>query len=182
MKKTHLLALACSAAFLCGKSHAAVTISDVVMTPTSVSFSISGTLPALTGFNDNLLYVTNASNLAASPGFALGEFITSTSSSFSGTQSLNSMFTGSTALGDYFLVQFAADLVGNAEINGAFTASFSTEAFDPSQVSSLNFYWGRNDTPADSGTYLGTAAVVPEPTGFALLAAGAGLAGLRRRR
>ena len=183
MKKTHLFALAlAAAAVLCTEARAAVTISDVTLTPTSVTFTINGTLPTLTGFNENLLYVTNTIDLSASPGFALGEFITSSSSSFSGTQTLNSMFTGSEALGDYFLVQFASDLVGSAAINGTFTANFSTTAFDPSQVSTLNFYWGRTDTAADSGTFLGTAAVVPEPSSVILLLGGVAIAGLRRRR
>ena len=154
----------------------AITIANFSLTEESLSFYISGTLPAplLNG-----LYFVNP-DVWASPGFALGSDMAS-SYSFVGT-SFNSMpplwnsgsiGTGNPFFGDYLFVAFQ----NSKELSGTITASWSSPAFNLSQVTSLDVYWSDNGSldpnRITNGTYLTSVAVVPEPSTTALLIAGA---------
>ena len=167
----------------------AVDIANFSLAENSLSFYISGTLPAplLNG-----LYFVNP-DVWANPGFALGSDIRASSYSFIGT-SFNSMpplwnsgsiGTGNPFFGDYLFVAFQ----NSKEISGTITATWSSPAFNPSQVTSLNVYWSDNGSldpnRITSGTYLTSVAVAPEPATTALVVLGAAVATfsvLRRRK
>jgi hypothetical protein len=171
------------------QSQAAVVITNLQLTTTSISFDISGTMPTAVATNNlGTLFIVNP-NLSASPGFALNVvgFSNATSSSFSGTQAMRSVappaYLGAPHFGDYAGFSLAADLAANETIIGTFTATWATPQMNPAAVTSLDFYWGTDPFGApNSGTLLGNVAV-PEPSGSALLLCSlAALAGRRRRR
>jgi hypothetical protein len=167
---TGLLALASA-------SRAAIQINNFQLTPTSVSFDISGTLPATPpGSSRHSLIFSNPSILAY-PGFALGEFNTAQSISFSGSQTLGIVSTGGSQFGDYFYAGFVTENWSNAyqfqpgeAINGHLTANWSMPAFDLSATSYLNFYWGdaTGSSLQNTGVLL-TTVPVPEPSALCLL-------------
>jgi hypothetical protein len=155
----------------------AIIIADLSLTEASLSFYISGTLPAPLL---NSLYFVNP-DVGANPGFALGSSIMASSHSFNGTSlnatpplwNSNSIGTGNSFFGDSFFVAFQ-----NSEgLAGTVTATWSSTAFNPSQVTSLDVYWGNSGSldpnAITSGTYLTSVAVIPEPSTSALLFAGA---------
>jgi hypothetical protein len=177
---------------------AQILIQNFVLTTNSVSFAISGTLPTSTPPNDlNTLYFVNT-NVAASPGFALGDNTLSLSNSFSGTNALRTSFnpvgTGPVLYGDYFYVSFENLFVAEQPIFGTLNASWNTNAFNPAAVASINVFWGADNllpiNPAIqqpsriTGGKLLTTVVVPEPSTCALLAmsAAGALWWARRRR
>jgi hypothetical protein len=172
------------------QSQAAVVITNLQLTTTSISFDISGTMPtAVPADSPGFIFITNPS-LSASPGFALNaNFTPATSGSFSGTQTLmesREAFLGESSFGDYMAIGFDSELTANEAIMGTFTAAWATPQINPAAVTSLNFYWGASasNTPPNNGTLLGNFAVgaVPEPTGAALLLTGLAIAAGRRRR
>jgi hypothetical protein len=163
-------------------SHAAIQVANFQLTPTSVSFDISGTLPATApGSSRHSLIFSNPSILAY-PGFALGEFNTAQSISFSGIHNLAIVSTGGSQFGDYFYCGFLNENWSNAyqfqpgeEINGHLTANWSVPAFDLSATGQLNFYWGdaTGSSLQNTGVLL-TTVQVPEPRALCIL----GLCGL----
>lgn len=161
-------------------AQAAITVSNLTLSPTSVSFDISGTFPTPTVGSQGALFFANPT-FNASPGFALGDFDYVISMSFSGSQSLFGIYTGNANVGDYFVVEFLDDLTDGESISGTLTASWGITAFDPSQVTSLEVRWGTDGFAL--GSVIATASVVPEPTSFVLLEVAAlGLILARRRR
>ena len=174
-----------------------ISITNFSLTGTSVSFHISGTFPGTTvpPFPQALFFANP--NIMASPGFALGNFIHSSSSSFTGSQALSSyapVSTGRTEspdFGDYFYVAFENDFSTGEAISGTLNANWSSTAFDPSQVTSLDVFWGASSSPPigiSNGSILLTTVAVPEidPTGMgsvlALIGGGLGLLERRRKR
>jgi len=181
MKKTPLFALACAAtAMFCMEAKGAVTLSDITVTPNSITFTISGNLPASTTGGENVLVLTNPVT-GESPGFVLEDFAFPTSNSFTGSQTLGGIFTSGSSYGDVIFIQFPADLASSAALNGTFSATWSGAPLDPTAVTSLDLYWGNTSGPT-TGVYLGSMAVVPEPSSVILLLGGVAIAGLRRRR
>jgi len=174
-----------------------ISITNFSLTSNSVSFSISGNFPSpAPDQNPGLLVFVNF-NKTASPGFALGNFLGSSSKSFSGSQSLSTVKTGNSSNGDYFFTSFINAFTANEAISGALTANWTlpdAPAFDPSQVTNLNVFWGtRSSAPFngawDSGilltTVATTSAAVPEidPAGMgSILALVTGALGLIERR
>jgi hypothetical protein len=83
-------------------------------------------------------------------------------------------------------------LTTGESILGTLTATFGSTVFNPSAVTSLNIYWGSNESlpinPAmqpsviTGGTFLATAAVIPEPSSALLLCVAAALTASRRRK
>ena len=175
----------------------AISITNFSLTGTSVSFYISGTFPstAVPPFPQSLVFANPT--IMASPGFALGNFMASSSSSFTGSQALRSygpVSTGRTEspdFGDYFYVAFENDFSIGEAISGTLNANWSSTAFDPSQVTSLEVFWGAGTTPPigiSNGSIFLTTVAVPEiaPAGMgrvlALIGGGLGLLERRRKR
>lgn len=165
---------------------AAVVVNNLVITGTTISFGISGTLPAgAPAQYRETLYVVNP-DPSADPGFALGNFKNASSSSFTGSQPLATstrMLTGGAGFGDYLIINFKNELAAGESISGTFTGTWSSTTFDPSQVSSLNLFWGSDDLSSiNTGALLGAVAV-PEVSSVSLLIAGAAVVlPIRRRR
>ena len=163
------------------------TISGFTMTRNSVTFQIRGEFPALVPpRSSNALYFTNPVILA-NPGFALSsDFRSAGSYSFTGSQPLRSspvpVALGAPNFGDYFYVSFANPLAAGETIDGTLTASWTTDVFDPSAVTSLDVYWGGGTTVGlvNRGTLL-TSTAVPEPSAAILIAGGLCLTFVRRR-
>jgi hypothetical protein len=194
LTRSGFLALALSFSLLAApQAEAAVVITNLVMTTTSISFDISGTMPTtVPGSSPNVIFFTNPS-LSASPGFALNTSFTSTNSaSFSGTQPLRSVGGGPAGLGfssfgDYGVFGLQEALTASESLMGTFTATWPTPRLNPAAVTSLDFYWGASNgsSHVNTGTFLGSAAVggsVPEPSGTALLLCGLATVAARRRR
>lgn len=170
------------------QSQAAVVITNLQLSTTSISFDISGTMPtAVPSLQRDGIFVTNP-NIFASPGFALNSsFTVAPSWSFSGSQTLSNVVLGAPSFGDYAVLNWSSPLAANETIMGTVTATWATPLLNPAAVTSVAIYWGsENDVAApNTGTLLGNAAVVavPEPTGAALLVCSlAAVAGRRRRR
>ena len=168
-----------------------LSVSNFEMTSTSVLFDLSGTLP-LSGpvtASEGFFFVNP--NESESPGFALGDFLPSTSNEFTGPQPLRGesdfspIATGGIDFGDYFFVVFQNPLVPGEAISGRVTANWNSQAFDPTAVSSLNVYWGAaDDLSLTTGVLVDTVTVgVPEPAAATLIGAFlVGTATVRRRR
>lgn len=179
MKSTTTVVSAIAAAILtfgtctC-EADADIVISDFFLTENSLSFIISGTFPSLLPVDNlNALLFVNP-DVTADPGFALGNFLSAATFSFSGTQPLRDdepVATGTPSFGDYFFVAFENDFTDGEAILGSLTATWSTTAFDPSQLSMLDVYWGNDDNNGVVGTgiYL-TSVTVPEPSSLCIVA------------
>jgi hypothetical protein len=174
----------------------AISITNFSLTGTSVTFHISGTFPGTTvPPRPQGLFFANP-NIMASPGFALGDPIRSSSYSFTGSQALSSsvyfpVSTGNPDYGDYFYVAFENDFSIGEAISGTLNANWSSTAFDPSQVTSLDVFWGAGSSPPigiSNGSILLTTVAVPEidPAGMgsvlALIGGGLGLLERLRKR
>ncbi|HMP80503.1 MAG TPA: PEP-CTERM sorting domain-containing protein [Pirellulaceae bacterium] len=164
-----------------------IVFSDFLITPNSVSFNISGTLPNPAPFFPDAFYFCNP-DINAYPGFSLG-FVAASSYSFSGVQPLrpgDGVSGGDAGYGDFFYVAFANNLSVGETVSGHLTASWDSDVFDPSQVTSLDVFWGWNGGLANTGTYLASVNVIPEPSSVLLLGLGLVLSvsrrGLRRQR
>jgi hypothetical protein len=166
-------------------SQAAVSIVNFQLTATTLSFDISGTMPATAPANNRNGFAIINPDFAASPGFALGNFTSANTRSFTGTQALSGILTGNSS-GDYALVLFSSPLTAGEAISGTFSATWSTPAFDPAAVTQLNVQWGStNGSSVGDGVQLALVPVnapVPEPSGAALLLTGLAVAAGRRRR
>jgi len=190
MKSTSTVASALAVAILAfgtytREANADIVISNFSLTENSLFFEISGTFPGLLPAGESsALYFVNP-DVTANPGFALGEFIASTTFSFSGTQPLRSISpvaTGGPDFGDYFYVAFQNDFANGEAISGSLTATWNTTAFDPSQVTTLEVYWGNDDSSGlvGTGTYL-TSVAVPEPSSWCFVALSCIALVIRRR-
>jgi hypothetical protein len=181
-----LAALLFLSASLVRKTDAAISITHFSLTPGSLSFDIFGTMP--TALPDDLIGVFFFINPSpsANPGFALGEWIGATSAAFIGSHALRTdpppISTGGPSFGDYFYVALAGALAPNEAINGTVKASWASVAFDPSQVSTLNVFWGADQNGSILGGTLLSQVSVPEPTwGLLIVLGAAGLASRRKR-
>jgi hypothetical protein len=196
MKTSTIIAVVTTSPFLGFmpfEANAAISIPGLVLTERSFSIDLSVTLPdSVPPTRQFALFFVNPS-VAANPGFALGFFLSASSKSFTGTQTLGGIGTGNPSNGDYFYVIFSNGLSSGESVFGRLTATWSSAAFDPSQVDYLDVYWGNNDLlPANpttqpsaitGGTYLTTVSTVPEPSVLGLLVSGCALAlGLARKR
>jgi hypothetical protein len=169
-------------------SEAAVSIVNFQLTTTSLSFDISGTMPAAPPADLAYTFFILNPNPAASPGFALGNFTLASTKSFTGTQSLFGILTGGTSFGDYVAIVFGSDsatvsLTPGQAISGTFSATWSTPVFDPAAVTELDVSWGNaGGSTIGGGVLLAGSVPVPEPSGAALLLSGLAVAAGRRRR
>jgi hypothetical protein len=169
----------------------AVSFSNLELTTTSLSVTIEGTITGDTpDYGKDILYIVNP-NESADPGFAGPAHAEATTKNFSGSPSLSSdmgkyggIF-GTNAGADFVFVIFASDLIAGSQLNGNLVGSFSSTVFDPSAVTSLNFYWGFNGPGPTTGTLLGSPSLSAVPdTGSTAALLGAGvfaLAAARRR-
>jgi hypothetical protein len=199
-----VIAFAANLAFRPTHCEAALVINNLVLTARTVSFDISGTFPSLVpaypAYRPSLLFVNP--DPAASPGFSLGFFDDSVAS-FTGSQALgayaHAVAPGNPAAGDFFYVNFADAFTAGESIFGTLTASWASDVFDPSAVTSLNVFWGldillqQDPTTQPSqitgGTFLASATLegpqaIPEPgtwAAAALLVVAAGAVRLARR-
>ena len=153
--------------------HAQINVTDFLISETTVSFDISGTLPSPAPANLEFALIFSNPDPFALPGFVLEDFVSAFNVSFTGTQFLDPVFpasTGGESFGDYFFFLFADDRFVGEEIKGSFDATWDAPVFDPSAVNSLEMYWGAatDQGPVNSGTLL-TAVPVPEPDGALLL-------------
>ena len=166
------------------KASGDIIISNFMLTENSVSFDISGTLPNDLPVTERAGIIFVNPDIQETPGFALGSGIGASDSEFTGSHSLatsiNPVSTGFFEFGDYFSVAFDDDFTIGEEISGSLTASWDVDAFDPTQVQSIDVYWGYGGIgTADTGTYL-TSVAVPEPSTTGAIAL-SGLAFLARR-
>ena len=169
----------------------AVSFSNLQLTTTSFSVTIEGTITGSTpSYGNDMLFIVNPSQFA-NPGFTIIEFAEATTKNFSGSPSLlaGPMVFGTISGFDYLYVNFAIQLHLGNPLEGTLVGSWSGNVFDPSAVTSLNFYWGNNGT----GTLLGSASLSAVPdtgssavpdTGSTAALLGAGVAALAfaRRR
>jgi hypothetical protein len=100
-----------------GSSKAAVTISGFQLIKPELSYDVNGSLPAqMPASLPPGIFLVNP-NVSASPRFALGSFIKSSSNVFTVRQPLrsspNPIETGGSAFGDYFFIAVDSDLFGN---------------------------------------------------------------------
>ena len=175
-----LLAAAVVFGFLSNEAGAAVFITDFEVTESSVSFVISGTLEGpLPVATRDFLYFFNPS---APPKYTLGDNMSATSISFTGSQNLSVVSTGFSSSGDYFFLDFLDVFSVGAVVAGTVTATWSSPALIPSATPNINVYWGHNDTSAASGAFQTSAAIVPEPSAAAILTVAGALALARRKR
>jgi hypothetical protein len=184
---------------------AAIVINNFVLTARTVSFDISGTFPSLVPaypvYRRSLFFVNP--DPAASPGFSLG-FFDGSVANFTGTQALGSyagaVAPGNPAGGDFFGASFVDEFSAGESIFGTLTATWASDVFDPSAVTSLNVFWGLDILlPQDptiqpsqitGGTYLTSVTLaappaIPEPgtwAAAALLVVAATAVRLARRR
>ena len=172
-------------------SASAVSFTNLQLTDTSFSVVISGNVPDTLPYQSRkLIHITNP-NYAANPGFVIGSVGTAASSfSFSGSQIIQGFNLVVEEEANFIYGGFAEELDVGSALSGTLTGSWSSTAFDPSAVTSLNFYWGQSyvtggDAPGDSGTFLGSASLSAVPdTGSTAALLGVGVAALAfaRRR
>jgi hypothetical protein len=173
---------------LTGKADAALVISDLNITDNSFSVSFAGTLPSdPTPYGEDAILAVNPDQFAT-PGFMVGnDFVDSGSHTWSGSQSMTNGRNGGSYYGDYIIFFFDSDLTTNEDITGTFSATWGATNFDPSAVSSLDFYWGTGigfDEAGDTvdGKFLGSASISDTGSTAALLGAGVAALALARRR
>jgi hypothetical protein len=167
----------------CRQAHADIIINNFSLTQNSLSFDISGTLPDPLPLSPSAFYFVNP-DIHANPGFVLASNFASTYS-FTGTQNLrdpDGVSGGNGGFGDFFYVAFTANMNVGETVSGTLTANWMTDTFDPSQVTTLDVYWGYNGGLANDGTYL-TSVAIPEPSSHLLVAViGMTVLPLRRNR
>ena len=167
-------------------SASAVSFSNLQLTTTSFSVTIEGTITGPTPtYDKDVLFIVNPS-LFANPGFTIIEYKAATTKNFSGSPSLTADSMGTYGGGfDYLAAIFASELQLGNPLEGTLIGSWSANVFDPSAVTSLNFYWGNNGEGPATGTLLGSASLSAVPdTGSTAALLGAGvfvLAAARRR-
>ena len=165
----------------------AVSFSNLQLTTTSFSVTIEGTITGSTpSYGRAIMFIVNP-NQYASPGFTIIEFAAANTKNFTGSPSLSADPLGfATEMGfDYLYVSFASQLQLGNPLEGTLVGSWSDNVFDPSAVTSLNFYWGYNGSSPTTGTLLGSASLSAVPdTGSTAALLGAGVAALAfaRRR
>ena len=159
----------------------AVSFSNLQLTTTSFSVTIEGTITGSTpSYGNDMLFIVNPSQFA-NPGFTIIEFAEATTKNFSGSPSLlaGPMVFGTISGFDYLYVNFAIQLHLGNPLEGTLVGSWSGNVFDPSAVTSLNFYWGYNGDGPTTGTLLGSASLSAVPdTGSTAALLGAGVAAL----
>ena len=166
---------------LAGGANAAVIISNYDMSVNSVSFSIAGELPSTVPPGSPFGLAFYNPDIFSSPGFVLGpNFLMASSSSFIGSQSLDLVQIGRASSGDYFFILFDSDLAAEEAINGDFSASWSSDVFDPAAINSINVEWGLGNSGIGSSVQLGSVSV-PEPSSALLGGAGVFLLLVSRR-
>ena len=165
-------------------SASAMSFSNLQLTTKSFSVDITGNLPPEAPL-PALIFITNPT-VSSNPGFVTDSLgVSATAFNFSGSQTASEMTLGSQAAGDYFYVRFQHNLVGGDALEGTLDGSWTNTSFDPSAVTSLNFYWGTNLVTVEDGELLGSASLSAVPdTGSTAALLGAGvfvLAAARRR-
>ena len=170
-------------------SASAVSFSNLQLTNTSFSVDIEGTISgAVPGINNDSLFIVNPDPNVyhPDPGFTTpGQYDSyATTISFDGSPSLGSggqsgYISAPSYSWDFILVVFPSDLVVGSPLEGTLAGSWSTEVFDPSAVSSLDFYWGTNEPGVSNGTFLGSASLSAVPdTGSTAALLGVGVVAL----
>ena len=166
-------------------SASAVSFTNLQLTDTSFSVVISGNVPDTLPYQSRkLIHITNP-NYAANPGFVIGSNGTGASSSnFSGSQIIQGFALIVEEEANFIYGGFEEVLIAGSALSGTLTGSWSSTAFDPRAVTSLNFYWGLGyvavgDAPGNSGTFLGSASLSAVPdTGSTAALLGVGVAAL----
>ncbi|QXD31042.1 VPDSG-CTERM sorting domain-containing protein [Candidatus Pelagisphaera phototrophica] len=146
-----------------------MSFTNLQLTDTSFSVVISGNVPDTLPYQSRkLIHITNP-NYAANPGFVIGSVGTAASSfSFSGSQIIQGFNLVVEEEANFIYIGFEEVLTVGSALSGTLTGSWSSTAFDPSAVTSLNFYWGQafvleGDAPGNSGTFLGSASLSAVP-------------------
>ena len=168
-------------------SASAVSFSNLQLTTTSFSVTIEGTITGSTPtYNKDVLFIVNPSQFA-NPGFTIIEYRAATTKNFSGSPSLTADPMGLATYGgfDYLAAIFASELQLGNTLEGTLIGSWSVNVFDPSAVTSLNFYWGNNGEGPATGNLLGSASLSAVPDSgstAALLGVGVFVLAAARRR
>lgn len=159
-----------------------ITISDFVLTDSSLEFRIQGCfVDGNPGFYDNSLFFVNTS--PDMDFFTNSNLLGANSVSYSGLGSPSTLAsTGSFTYGDYIFLNFVTDFVAGQDIDETFSATWDSTVFTPGEVSELDVFWGASDLRiVDSGIYL-TKVAVPEPsTSMLVLIATVGFLSRRNR-
>lgn len=161
------------------RSDAALVISDIELTETTLSFALSGTVDVVGTFGGNQLYIGESSNTSWVASFSPGSWADN-----GGTYTFGDAIVNSTSAGDVAVLTGAATSLSVGDtIDGTFSASGT---FDPNATNTDNWIVSAGyTTPSfvtlpDPGTATGQA--VPEPsTGLIAMAMMVGLACRRRR-
>ncbi|WP_193215118.1 hypothetical protein [Luteolibacter marinus] len=178
-------ALAALLFFPMGAATAAVVVSNVSLTPNSITFDLAGTLegPSPGTFNQQI-FIT-----AATGSFMLDHVSTGTAVTFS-TTNANGLFDFYTINqpGRYpFTLATAANssYVVGGDVTGTYSATWTNAQFDPTGGATLDFHWGAAGvfaTNPPTGTAMALGVPIPEPTASVFTALGLfTLLGRRRR-
>ena len=162
------------------KAHAAVIVSNIQLTETSLSFDISGTIDVVGPQYNASLFVGDPLNGAwVLHGFGIGTWTNLGGASYNPP----SGYTNSNAAGGYVYTDAGGVIQVNDTVNASF--SYSGGNFDPLATDTSTWIVSAGSS---SSTFIlpdpeyATGYVVPEPTAFAMVCLAAPILILRRRR
>jgi len=180
---------------ICACAKASIIISSLEIGDTLLRFNISGTMPNTAPTEiQNVIFLANPNEFAF-PGVFTGIDNDSelTSVTFTGTQTIPAASAIPRPVSedpfgvDVLYIEFEENFVAGEAISGTLTAMFDKTTFNPSEASSLDFYWGRTQSsgnPVDNSIFLSSASIsaIPEPSSAILMGISGLLFALGRRR
>ncbi len=187
MKVNTFMRVAAAALVSTGSVRAIVQMNDLSVeefsiTANSIEFRIAGNFPqtAPSRFQDSLYFVNTSGSVPFTFSSSMVQFASSVQVGESGSAVIG---VGTPDYGEYFFIRFPSNLQPNQSFDETISATWSSNVFDPEQVSALEVRWGSASlTSISGGPVVGTATPVPEPSGVLLAFLGFGGFIARRNR